>query len=213
MLLLAVAWPAWLRADVTPSPLFTANAVIQRETEVPVWGTAAAGEKITVTFAGQKQSAVADAVGNWEVRLSALPANVRGTLTIQGKNTVALTNVVTGDVWLCAGQSNMGLKVSEATNASAEIAAATQPDIRQLGVPENPAPEPQPDTSIKSVWQSASPQTVGEFSAAGYFFAREIHATINVPVGIIHSSYGGTPIQSWLPSFQQPPTEMFPIPR
>ena len=198
MLLLAVAWPAWLRADVTPSPLFTANAVIQRETEVPVWGTAAAGEKITVTFAGQKQSAVADAVGNWEVRLSALPANVRGTLTIQGRNTVAFTNVVTGDVWLCAGQSNMGLKVSEATNASAEIAAANQPDIRQLGVPENPAQEPQPDTSIKSVWQSASPQTVGEFSAAGYFFAREIHATINVPVGIIHSSYGGTPIQSWL---------------
>ena len=198
MQLLAVAWPAWLRADVTPSPLFTANAVIQRETEVPIWGTAAAGEKVTVTFAGQDQSAVADPAGNWEVWLVPMPANIRGTLVIQGKNTVALTNVVTGDIWLCAGQSNMELKVSKAANAAAEIDAASQPDIRQLCVPENPAPEPQPDTSIKSAWQAASPQTVGDFSAAGYFFAREIHTAMDVPVGIILSSFGGTPIQSWL---------------
>ena len=111
-----------LCAKVTVSPLFADNAVIQRDAEVPVWGRAAAGEAVTVVFAGQTQTTVADAGGNWEVRLAPLKAGVKGPLTIRGKNVVTMKNVVTGDVWLCSGQSNMGLKVSAVTNAPAEIA-------------------------------------------------------------------------------------------
>ncbi len=195
---LIVGVPLFLRANVLVSPLFTANAVLQRETTVPVWGSAAPGEKVTVTFTGQNQETVADSSGRWEVRLTPMPANARGTLTVRGKNTVELTNVVTGDVWLCAGQSNMGLKVSDATNGPTEVAAANQPDIRQFHLPENPKPETETDAGLKTVWQPANPQTAGDFSAVGYFFAREIQAALDVPVGLINCSVGGAPIQSWM---------------
>ncbi len=192
------ALPALLRADPVLSPLFADNAVLQRDVAVPVWGTAARGEKITVAFAGQTRSTVAGAGGDWEVSLAPLPARTGGTLVVTGRSTLTRTNLIVGDVWLCAGQSNMGLRVSEAAQAAAEIAAASEPDIRQLCVPQNPAPEPQPDTAIHAGWQPASPQTAGDFSAVGFFFAREIHASLGVPVGLIHSSAGGTPIHSWL---------------
>ena len=198
MTALVVTVPLFLHANVLISPLFTANAVLQRETAVPVWGLAAPGEKVTVTFTGQNQETVADPAGRWEVRLTPMPANARGTLTIHGQNTIALTNVVTGDVWLCAGQSNMGLKVADATNGPTEVAAANQPDIRQFHVPENPQPEMETDASLKTAWQPANPQTAGDFSAVGYFFAREIHAALDVPVGLISCSAGGVPIQSWM---------------
>ena len=197
-LAIATVFSPALQAKVIPSPLFSDNVVLQREAAVPVWGRADAGETVTVTFVGQTQTAVADSQGKWEVRLTPMPANVTGTLTIRGKNVVTLKNVVTGDVWLCSGQSNMALKVRDVTNAVAEIAAANQPEIRQLLIPCNPSPEPQPDVWIKGVWQPASPKTAGDFTAAGYFFAREIHAWLGVPVGLINSSVGGTPIQSWM---------------
>jgi sialate O-acetylesterase len=195
--LLAVSPP--LHADVFVSPLFTDNAVLQRETDLPVWGQAESGERVTVSFAGQTIESVADDDGHWEARLKPMKANVRGKMTVRGKNVVTLTNLITGDVWLCSGQSNMGLQMRQVTNAPAEIAAANLPDIRQFFVPNHPSAAPQPDTFIKSAWQPASPKTVGEFTAAGFFFAREIHAALGVPIGIINSSWGGTPIQPWIP--------------
>jgi len=188
-----------LYADIKPSPLFTDNAVLQRDSEVPVWGTAPAGESVTVDFAGQTRQTVADDQGRWEVRLAPMPANVKGNLTLRGKNVVVLTNLITGDVWLCSGQSNMEYPVNGVTNAAAEIAAANLPDIRQLKIPVNPSPEPQPDTYIKANWQPASPKTVSDFTAVGYFFAREIHKNLGVPIGIINSTLGGTRIEQWTP--------------
>ena len=195
---LCLAVSPMLRADVIPSPLFTDNAVLQRDTKLPVWGKADAGERVTISFAGQTREVIANGQGEWETKLAPMKANVRGTLTIRGKNFVTLTNLVMGDVWLCSGQSNMGLKVREVTNALAEIAAANLPDIRQFYVPNHPSAAPEPDTFVKSSWQPASPKTVGEFTAAGFFFAREIHATLGVPIGIINSSWGGTLIQPWM---------------
>lgn len=194
---LALLSPALL-ADVIPSPLFTDNAVLQRDAEVPVWGTADAGESVTVSFGGQTREVTADDQGHWLVQLRPIQANVTDTLVIRGKNRIALTNIVMGDVWLCSGQSNMGLRVREVMNAPVEIAAANEPEIRQLLVPNKPSPEPQPDTFIKTAWQPASPQTVADFTAAGYFFGRELHRTLGVPIGLINSSWGGTPIQPWI---------------
>ena len=188
-----------LQARVTLSPLFTDNAVLQRDADTPIWGAADIGEPVTVTFGGQTCATVADGQGRWEVRLTPLPANIRGNLIVRGNNVIVLKNIVTGDVWLCSGQSNMALRVREVTNAPAEITAADLPDIRQFFVPAKPSPDLQPDTYVKSSWQPASPQTAGDFTAAGFFFARELQAAIHVPIGLINSSVGGTPIQSWTP--------------
>lgn len=198
--LLAIAGTAFLRASVSPSPLFTDHAVLQRDADVPVWGTADPGERVTVSFAGQRVATTADRAGQWTVKLAALPAGVRGALMITGENnSVSFQDVIAGDVWLCSGQSNMGLNVGSAANAAAEIAAASEPDIRQYRVPAHPSPEPQADTFLQASWQPASPQTVGSFTAAGYFFAREIKRQLGVPIGLINSSWGGTSIQPWMP--------------
>ncbi len=186
-------------ADVTVSPLFTHHAVLQRDVELPVWGTADPGQAVKITFDGQTLQTTADPSGNWTLKFRPIPGNRRGTLTITGGNTVVLTNLVTGDVWLCSGQSNMGFRVADAGDAEAEIAAADLPDIRQLQVPPRPSKEPQPDTFVKSTWVPASPVTAGNFTAAGFYFAREIHQRVKVPIGLINSSWGGTPIQPWMP--------------
>lgn len=186
------------RANVTPSPLFTDHAVLQRDADVPVWGKADPGEKVTVSFAGQTVTTTADAQGGWSLSLKPIAAGVHDTLKVAGNNVVEWKDVVTGDVWVCSGQSNMGLGVGAVTNAAAEVAAGDEPDIRQFGIPNKAALEPQPDTFLKSAWQPANPTTVGRFTAAGYFFAREIHKQTGVPIGILHASWGGTRIQPWM---------------
>ncbi len=197
--LVALTGATALRGNVSPSPLFTDHAVLQRDAVVPIWGAADPAEKISVSFAGQRVETTADQAGEWTVNLAALSANVSGALVITGKNTVTLQDVVAGDVWLCSGQSNMARTVNRVENAAAEIAAATEPAIRHYYVPLHASPEPQSDRSLKSNWEVASPQTVGNFTAVGYFFAREIYRQLGVPIGIIHSSWGGTLIQPWMP--------------
>ena len=187
------------RGDVKPSPLFTDNAVIQRDSVTFVWGSADPGEKVEVSFAGRRAETVADASGEWKVALDPMQGGLHGTLGIRGKNSVQFANVVTGDVWLCSGQSNMGRDVATSANGAAEVAAANEPDIRQFRVPQKSANEPQTDRFVSGGWQPALPKTVGKFTAAGYYFAREIHAQVGIPIGIIHSSWGGTPIVPWIP--------------
>jgi sialate O-acetylesterase len=186
------------RADVTLAPLFTDHAVLQRDKPIPVWGRADAGEKVTVTFGRQAKSVVAGPDGRWSVSLAKQPAETKGAdLVVAGKNTVTLRDVVVGEVWLCSGQSNMEWTLSKARDAEKEIAAAGFPLIRQLKVKRTVAADP---TSFVETggWVAASPATAGEFTAAGYFFARDIFQKLGVPVGLVNSSWGGTPIESWM---------------
>ncbi|HEY3319178.1 MAG TPA: sialate O-acetylesterase [Planctomycetota bacterium] len=186
-LLLLCGIAAAADAPLKPALLFQDNMVLQQGTKVPVWGTAAPSEQITVRFAGQTVSATAAQDGRWQADLQPLKVSLEpAELTIaSAKSTIAINNVLVGEVWLCSGQSNMELRVKDALNADQEKAQANHPTIRMLTVGPNR-------------WHICSPETVADFSAVGYFFAREISARLKVPVGIINSSRGGTPIQPWM---------------
>lgn len=187
-----------VHADVSVAPLFSDGAVLQRDKPIFIWGRADVGEKVTVTFAGQQREATPDHEGRWLVILDALEATTTGAeLRIAGKNTLTFRDVVVGEVWLCSGQSNMEWPVSRAANAASEIAVANYPFLRHVKIERTVAPVPA-DTVKTSGWISAQPDTVGAFSAVAYFFAREIHQKLGVPVGLVNSSWGGTPIESWM---------------
>jgi sialate O-acetylesterase len=189
---------AELAADVTPAPLFSDGAVLQRDKPIPIWGTGDVGEKVTVTFAGQQREATTGPDGRWIAYLDPLPTNATGAdLVIAGKNTLTLRDIVVGEVWLCSGQSNMEWPVSRAANADAEIAAAAFPLLRHVRIEPTVAETPA-DTVKTGGWQAANPGTVGGFTAVGYFFARDLHQRLGVPIGLIHSSWGGTPIEAWM---------------
>jgi sialate O-acetylesterase len=191
-------------APVAPelAPLFQDRAVLQRERPVPVWGRAAAGEHVSVSFAGQTVGATAGADGRWIAVLAPLAENAAGSdLTVSGKATVTLHDVVVGEVWLCAGESNMEFAVDDGPsyrveNAAAEVAAARYPLIRQFKVGRRAAAAPM--ESASGAWSGCTPVTVGRFTAAGYFFARELFTRLGTPVGIINSTWGGTPIEAWM---------------
>jgi len=185
-------------AEVMLASPFTDHAVLQRDIPVPIWGRGAAGEKITARFRDQTAETTTDAQGRWSVRLKPMPADSKGAdLFISGQNSITLHDIVVGEVWLASGQSNMEWPLTLAKDAKAEIASAALPLVRHLKIEHVPSDTPV-DSVKTSGWQVASPETAGVFSAVGYFFARELSAKLNVPVGIIHSSWGGTPIESWL---------------
>ncbi len=189
---------ACARADVSLAPLFTDRAVLQREKPVPIWGRATPGEKITLTFAGQTRTATAAKDGRWEAVLDPLTtSSVGAELTVSGRNILVLRDVVVGEVWLCSGQSNMAWPVQRAANSRAEIAAAQFPLVRQIEIAHTVAAQPA-ETVRTSGWLPATSEHVGSFSAVGYFFARDLHRRLNVPIGLVHCSWGGTPIESWL---------------
>jgi sialate O-acetylesterase len=189
---------AELRSEVTPAALFTDNAVLQRDKPVPVWGTGAKGEKVTVTFATQQRTATAGPDGRWIVMLDPMPASTTGSdLVIAGSNTITVRNVLVGEVWLCSGQSNMEWPLARAANAAAEISTSNSPLIRHVRIEQTVAETPA-DTVKTGGWQISAPETSGTFTAVGYFFARDLHQKLGVPIGIINSSWGGTPIESWL---------------
>lgn len=187
-----------LLADAVPAVLFTDHAVLQRDKPIPVWGRADAGEKVSVSFAGQAVETVADASGKWSVQLSPLAARNEGSeLVIQGKNKITLANVVVGEVWLASGQSNMEYVVKQVHDAALEIpASAANPLVRHIKI--NKVVGDAAAGSSGATWQAAGPATTGDFSAVGYYFALDIHRMLNVPVGIIGSNWGGTPIEAWM---------------
>lgn len=187
-----------VHAAVVPAPLFTNNAVLQRGKPVPVWGTADAGEKVSVSFAGQSRSTTADVNGQWRVDLAPLPANATpAELVIKGTNTITLSNILVGEVWLASGQSNMEYMLKNTYDAAIDIpASARYPLIRQIQIAKKVSSTPLRNAT--GTWQVAGPETTGEFSAVAYYFALDIHNLINVPIGIIHSSWGGTRIEAWV---------------
>ena len=188
LLLGPVAW-----AEPRLPALFSDHMVLQRDMVVPVWGQAAAGEKVEVEFAGQKKAVVADAAGRWKLTLDAMAASVEPRVLRVGS--VSFHDVLVGEVWLCSGQSNMSMQVGVSADAEKEVAAAAHPSIRFFTVEANPVMKPVPD--VKGEWSACSPQTVRSFSAVAYYFGRKLNEDLKVPVGLIHSSVGGTPIESW----------------
>jgi len=182
-------------ANVQAHSTFSDNMVLQRYMKVPVWGTADPGESIRVHFNGQTVTTKADSDGKWEVELAPMKAGGPFKMLLVGNNNVLFENVMVGEVWVCSGQSNMWWTVKLSANADQEIADAKYPNIRLFTVPAAMAAEPTSDLNAK--WVECSPETVPNFSAAAYYFGCELFKTLNVPVGLIHTSWGGTPAESW----------------
>jgi sialate O-acetylesterase len=188
---------ASLRGDVTLAPLFTDHAVVQRDQPLPVWGRAEPGEKVTVAFRGQSRSTTTGADGRWIVYLDGLTGTAEpAELVVTGKNTLHVADLLTGDVWLCSGQSNMEWTVAKSPNAEAEMASAQLPLIRHIKIKTQRSD--QPAERIDGVWEVCTPATVGEFTAIGFFFARDLQPRLTVPIGLINSTWGGTMIEPWL---------------
>ena len=182
-------------ADVKLPALVGDNMVLQQGKPLTIWGWADPQEKVTVTFCGQTASSVADAGGKWCVKLQPLKCGGPFEMTLAGKNSITLKNVLIGEVWICSGQSNMQFTVNSVRNSQQEIADANHPNIHLFQVPRVTAQAPVAD--IKAQWQVCSPQTVGNFSAVGYLFGRDLNKALNVPVGLIDTSWGGTPAEAW----------------
>ena len=203
-LMISAFFPGWpiseSLANVTLPKIFTDSMVLQRDVKVPVWGWADKGEKVTATFAGKKYSAVPDAQGKWVVYLEPLAAGGPYDMVIKGKNQITLKNILMGEVWLCSGQSNMEMPLAgwgKINNYEKEIADANYPNIRLFTVPKKIGDKPVRDME-NGKWQACSPSTIGEFSAAGYFFGRNLYRELNVPIGLINSSWGGTVAETWV---------------
>lgn len=183
-------------ADVKLPAIFSDHMVLQRDATVPVWGWADPGEKVTVSIAGQTLSTQPGSDGKWMVKLAKLNAARPTTLTVKGKNEIVINDVLVGEVWLGSGQSNMAMTVARSKDFPQEQAAAQFPSIRMFKEESAAAEKPQGGGSGR--WVICSPDSVGSFSAILYFFGRELHRSLGVPVGLINSSVGGTPIESWI---------------
>ena len=196
------------RAELSVSAIFGDNMVLQQQMPVPVWGWAAPGTAATVTFASQTKSARAAADGKWLIKLGKLKASFTpGTLVVTGDGTKTFTNILVGEVWLGSGQSNMEKPIGKQPgqkptfNAEAELAAANYPAIRIFKIEKTLAATEQSRLPKNSGWLACSSNSLDgiSFSAAAYFFGREIRTGLNVPVGLVESSWGGTRIEPWTP--------------
>jgi sialate O-acetylesterase len=188
--------------------IFGDNMVLQQEQPVPVWGWSAPGASVLVKFAGQTKSTRADDQGRWSVKLAKLKASFEPqSLTIESGTTKIFTNILVGEVWLCSGQSNMEKPIGNQPgqkpcfNAPEELAAANYPNIRLFKIEKVLSPKPLDDIEKFAAWRPCDSNALEstKFSAAGYFFGREIHTNLNVPIGLVESSWGGTRIEPWTP--------------
>ncbi|HZZ20518.1 MAG TPA: sialate O-acetylesterase [Opitutaceae bacterium] len=197
------ALPPVLRADPKLASLFQDHAVLQRDKPIQIWGTSDAGEHLAVAFGGQTVTVTAGADGKWMATLDPQGANsAGGDLLVAGKSVVTAHDVVVGDVWLCAGASNMEFTLEAhdgvygAENAATETAAARYPSIRQFKVARKASAAAA--DSVSGDWKACSPETAGEFSAVGYFFARDLADRLDVPIGILNVSWARSSIAAWL---------------
>jgi len=184
------------RADVKPHPLFSDNAVLQAGKEVPVWGTADDGEEVTVSVGPATAKATAKD-GKFMVKLPKMPAGGPFELTFKGKNTVTAKNVLVGEVWVCGGQSNMEMSVNGCVDAQKTKESAKNPNLRRFKVPHKASAKP--ETAVVGKWEECTPETVGSWTAVGYFFGRYLNKELNVPVGLIDDNWGGTIAEAWMP--------------
>lgn len=183
-------------ADVGLPKVFGSHMVLQRRKPVPVWGWADAGEKVTVTLANQTKTTKAGKDGHWRVNLDPMEAGGPYQLVVKGKkNAVTFDDVLAGEVWICSGQSNMEWPLRSATNGKVESKTANYPQIRQLAV--SKAMNLTPVSDIKGEWTVCSPETAPDYTAVGYFFAKQLQQELNVPIGLINTSWGGTHSETW----------------
>jgi len=194
--LVAAASTGWLFADVKLPAIISDHMVLEKAAKVPIWGKADPGEEVTVTLGGQAAKAKAGADGKWMTTLN-LKDSAPGPfeMTVEGKNKLTVADVVVGEVWVASGQSNMEWILASTTGAAEEIAQSANPMLRQFLVKKKATCDVQDDT--EGAWVAASPQTSGSFSAAGYYFAKKLQNELKVPVGLIHTSWGGTPSEAW----------------
>ena len=192
-------FPLLLTIAQTPTTalqgLFTDNMVLQRDKKLPVWGTAAPGQKVTVMLAGQTESTVSSNHGNWVVTFKPIHNPGPYILAVDGDHHFEIRNVAVGEIWVCSGQSNMEFPTSAAQNAAHELEFADFPDIRLYHVEKRTVDLPLRDANNK--WEVCSGSTVRGFTAVGYFFARTVYQALHVPVGLVEADWGGTPAESW----------------
>lgn len=183
-------------ANVRLPKIFADDMVLQRNKLIPIWGWADANEKIEIKFNKQIKTTKADKNGKWTIRLDSENAGGPYELIVNGKNKISIKNVLVGEVWICSGQSNMEFKVSEAENAEKEIKDANFPSIREFSVLRDLS-SLQKDDLKGGKWKVCNGTTVGDFTAVGYFFAKKIHEELKIPIGLIHTSWGGTVSETW----------------
>jgi sialate O-acetylesterase len=187
-----------LRADIKLPAVLNSHMVLQRDMPIPVWGWADAGEKVTVSIGDATAMATADADGKWKVSLPAMKADGKAhSLTVAGNNTVTLDDILIGEVWVGSGQSNMEWQLRNTIGAAEAIAAAKHPNIRLFHVKKVQKPAPANDVEVTAHWTACTPESVPAFSGVLYYFGRKVHEEIDVPVGLINSSWGGSPIEPW----------------
>ena len=198
LLLITVFISSHAFSDVALPSIFGDNMVLQRSMKVPVWGTADPGEKVIVAINGKQTKTTTGKDGRWNVTLKKMNAGGPYEMTVSGNNTITFSNVLVGEVWVCSGQSNMQFSLANLKNIDDKINAADYPDIRLFSVDRISRTTPQYDFQGKQPeWVECTPETVKSFSAVGYFFGKEIHEELDVPVGLIHSSWGGSIAEAW----------------
>ena len=183
-------------ADVKLPTVIDSHMVVQRDAPIVFWGSADAGEKVTVTMGGSSEEATAGDDSQWSVSLPARKADGKShTITVAGQNTITLEDVLIGEVWVGSGQSNMEWQLKNTHGAQEAIAAAKHPNIRLFHVPK--VQKPQPADDVVADWKVCTPENVPAFSAVLYYYGRKLHEELDVPVGLINSSWGGSPIEPW----------------
>ncbi len=184
-------------ADVKLPAVIGDNMVLQQGKKVSIWGWAEPNEElmVSVSWHSMQWGLRAGKEGKWQFEMNAPKAGGPYEMTLRGKNTITIKNILVGEVWTCSGQSNMQMSVRGSANAEQEIAGAKYPKIRLFSVQREVADEPKSD--CVGSWTLCSPETVPNFSAVAYFFGRELHKELDVPVGLIHTSWGGTPAEAW----------------
>jgi sialate O-acetylesterase len=189
-----------LTGQVKLPKLISDGVVLQRDTKIPVWGWASPNEKVTVQFNKKKYKTSASNTGKWELKLPKMKAGGPYTMTISGKNNIEINDILIGDVWLCAGQSNMvhQLDIHDVRYAN-EIATANYPEIRHFKIPTTTSISGEKEDLEGGNWQKAIGEEVRPFSAVAYFFAKKIYEKYHIPIGLINASVGGTPIEAWIP--------------
>jgi len=195
-LLLLIIFSLPVKADVKPAGIFSSDMVLQRNQSIVIWGWADKGERVSVTFNSITRKIKTDASGKWKVIFPEMKEGGPYDMKLQGKNVITFNNILIGDLWICSGQSNMGVSVKNGKDPAQEIAAANYPFLRLFNVSRNMPGEPAADIKSTS-WKVCTPESIAEFSAVAYYFGREIFKELNVPIGLIHTSWGGSNVEAW----------------
>ncbi len=183
-------------AELKMSSIFGDSMVLQRDQPIHVWGWTVAGQEVSVELAGHSASTKADASGRFDLSIDALPAGGPHEMTISADQSKTFRDVLIGEVWVCSGQSNMGMAVASSNDADLESLAANYPNIRLISVPQVGVQEPQKD--FNGQWTACTPESVRNFSAVGYFFGRQLNQTLDIPIGLIDNAWGGSAAEAWI---------------